>query len=53
MQGGDPVATAARPVFRLLGHEDRLRVQHPDCEHDFPRVMREAAYRLFGKVLGG
>jgi hypothetical protein len=49
----DRIAAAARPVFKLLGHEDRLRVEHPDCEHDFTPEMREAAYRLFDKVLGG
>ena len=49
----DRIAAAARPVFKLLGHEDRLKVEHPDCEHDFPPQMREAAYQLFDKVLGG
>jgi hypothetical protein len=49
----DRIAAAARPVFKLLGHEDRLMVEHPDCEHDFPPDMREAAYLLFDKVLGG
>jgi murein DD-endopeptidase MepM/ murein hydrolase activator NlpD len=46
----DRIAAAARPVFRLLGHEDRLKVEHPGCEHDFPPEMREAAYKLFDKV---
>lgn len=49
----DRIAAAARPVFKLLGHEDRLQVEHPDCAHDFPPEMREAAYRLFDKVLRG
>lgn len=49
----DRIVAAARPVFRLLGHADRLHVEHPDCEHDFPPEMRAAAYRLFDKVLGG
>jgi dienelactone hydrolase len=49
----DRIAAAARPVFKLLGHEDRLQVEHPDCAHDFPPEMREAAYQLFDKVLGG
>ena len=35
------------------GHEDRLRVEHPDCGHDFPPEMREAAYKLFDAVLAG
>lgn len=47
----DRVAAAARPVFRLYGHPDRLRVEHPDCDHDFPPDMREAAYKLFDSVL--
>jgi dienelactone hydrolase len=49
----DRIAAAARPVFKLLGHEDCLRVEHPDCGHDFPPEMREAAYVLFDKALGG
>src|SRR5262249_878985 len=32
----DRIVAAARPVFALYGHADRLRVVHPDCEHDFP-----------------
>lgn len=43
----DRIAEAARPVFKLLGHPERLRVEHPDCEHDFPDAMRQAAYALF------
>lgn len=49
----DRIAAAARPVFKLFGHEARLRVEHPDCGHDFPPEMREAAYTLFDKVLAG
>jgi hypothetical protein len=49
----DRIVAAARPVFKLLGHEDRLRVEHPDCGHDFPAPMREAAYKLFDAVLAG
>jgi hypothetical protein len=46
----DWIAAAARPVFKLLGHEDRLKVEHPACGHDFPPEMREAAYQLFDAV---
>lgn len=49
----DRIAAAARPVFKLLGHPDRLRVEHPDGGHDFPPEMREAAYKLFDSVLAG
>src|SRR4029077_19933906 len=49
----DRIAAAARPVCKLFGREDHLKVEHPDCGHDFPPEMREAAYELFDKVLGG
>jgi dienelactone hydrolase len=49
----DRIAAAARPVFKLYGHEERLHVEHPDCAHDFPQEMREIAYKLFDSVLGG
>jgi hypothetical protein len=47
----DRIAAAARPVFALYGHPERLRVVHPDCEHDFPKEMRDSAYALFDSVL--
>jgi len=49
----DRIAAAAQPVFKLYGHEDRLRVEHPECEHDFPPEMRELGYKLFDAVLAG
>lgn len=48
----DRVAAAARQVYQLYGHPGWLRVEHPDCEHDFPAEMREEAYRLFDEVIG-
>ena len=47
----DRIALAARPVFKLHGHGSRLRVEHPDCGHDFPPAMREAAYKLIDTAL--
>ncbi len=47
----DRIVAAARPVFELYGEPARLRVEHPDCGHDFPEEMRETAYRLFDDVL--
>jgi dienelactone hydrolase len=49
----DRIVAAARPVFKLYGQEQHLQVEHPDCGHDFPPEMREAAYRLFDTVLAG
>ncbi len=47
----DKIAAAARPIFALESHGERLRVLHPDCEHDFPDEMRKTAYELFEEVL--
>jgi hypothetical protein len=47
----DVAAAAALPVYALHGVADRLRVEHPDCGHLFPREMRERAYRLFDETL--
>jgi dienelactone hydrolase len=47
----DRIAAAARDVFHLYGLPDRLRVEHPDCDHDFPVEMRQASYNLFQEVL--
>lgn len=47
----DRIAAAASEVYKLYGHPERLRVEHPDCEHDFPPEMREAAYKWFDKAL--
>lgn len=49
----DRIAAAARPIFKLHGVEARLRVEHPDCEHDFPPEMRDAAYQLIETVTKG
>jgi hypothetical protein len=31
---------------------DRLVVEHPDCEHDFPLDVRQRAYRFLDRELG-
>lgn len=47
----DRIADAARPVYRLHGAADRLRVEHPDCGHDFPEEWRRAAYDALDAAL--
>jgi hypothetical protein len=47
----DRIVDTARQVYTLYGLPDRLRVEHPDCNHDFPREMREMAYESFDSVL--
>ena len=43
----DAVTEAASRVYDLYGAPEQLRVEHPDCAHDFPDEMRELAYQLF------
>ena len=47
----DRVVKAASQVYRLYGVPKNLRVEHPDCEHDFPDDMREIAYQMFDRYL--
>lgn len=47
----DRIAAAARPIYKLYDHPTRLRIEHPDCDHDFPPGMRQTAYELFDAVL--
>ena len=48
----DRLAKAASDVYKLFGHPERLRVEHPDCQHDFPQDMRQAAYDFLENVCG-
>jgi hypothetical protein len=50
-QSVDACAAAARPVYALLGGDGHLIIRHPDCGHDFPPEMREAAYQVIDSVL--
>ena len=43
-QSVDNILKAASSVYRLYGVPQNLLVEHPDCEHDFPPEVREAAY---------
>jgi dienelactone hydrolase len=47
------VIKAARPIYKLLGHTDRLQVVYPDASHDFPDAERELAYEFLDDQLGG
>jgi dienelactone hydrolase len=51
-QSVDVIVQAAKRVYALFGAEALLRVEHPDCDHDFPIAVREQAYELFEKQLG-
>ncbi len=43
----DEIVRAATPVFQLYRAPKNLRIEHPDCAHDFPGAVREKAYRIF------
>lgn len=47
----DRIAAAAGQIYKLHGAAGNVRVEHPDCPHDFPDEMREIAYRLFEDFL--
>ena len=47
----DRVLAAVRPVYQLHGVADRIAVEHPDCEHDFPVEMRQKAYAWLERFL--
>ena len=50
-QSVDNVVAAASQVYRLHGVPQNLRVEHPDCDHDFPQSARDLAYKLFDEHL--
>jgi hypothetical protein len=50
-QSVDEIVRAAKPVYNLYGASQKLRVEHPDCSHDFPPEMRELAYRCLDETL--
>ena len=47
----DAVAASARDVFALYGAAENLRIEHPDCGHQFPKALREKAYELLDREL--
>jgi hypothetical protein len=47
----DAVASSARRIFALYDASQSLRVEHPDCGHEFPKAVREAAYEVLDREL--
>ena len=47
----DICATAATPVYKLLGGQGNLTIKHPDCDHNFPDEIRDEAYTVIDSVL--
>ncbi len=42
---------AARPIYNLLGHPERLHVTYPNAAHDFPGAERARAYGFLEEAL--
>ena len=42
----DEIVRAATPIYQLYHVPQNLRIEHPDCAHDFPGAVREKAYRI-------
>lgn len=47
----DEIVKAAAPVFDLYGARQNLRIEHPDCAHDFPEAVRQQAYAFLVAAL--
>lgn len=47
----DRIGKAAQAVYQLYGAAERLRVEHPDSDHDFPDPVRWAAYEWMERQL--
>jgi dienelactone hydrolase len=50
-QSVDRVLLAARPIYGLYGKNRNLRVEHPDCAHDFPEPIQREAYKFLDQHL--
>ena len=51
VSGVKDTIAAARPIFKLLGAEENLAANYPDCAHDFPEDVRKVAYEFLDKHL--
>jgi hypothetical protein len=47
----DGVVKAAEPIYSLYRAPRTLRVEHPDCGHEFPPELRDRAYRFLDEAL--
>jgi hypothetical protein len=50
-QSVDRVMAAAAQVYQLYGKPQNLHLEHPDCPHNFPDEMRQAAYQWLDATL--
>ncbi|MFN0020314.1 MAG: alpha/beta hydrolase family protein [Pirellulaceae bacterium] len=51
VSGVKDTIASAKPVFKLLGAEENIAANYPDCAHDFPEDVRKVAYDFLDKHL--
>jgi dienelactone hydrolase len=51
IDGVHDVLNAATPIYKLLGHAERLQAVHPDSPHDFPDAERKQSYEFLDQTL--
>ena len=51
VEGVKDCITAATPVFKLLGAEEKLKANYPDADHNFPDDVRKVAYEFLDRWL--
>lgn len=51
VSGVKDTIASAKPIFKLLGAEENLAANYPDCAHDFPEDVRKVAYDFLDKHL--
>ena len=44
VSGAKDCMAAVAPVYKLFGAEEKLTAHYPDCRHDFPEDVLQAAY---------
>ncbi len=52
VEGVRKAEVQVRKVYELLGAAEALKIEYPDCGHDFPPKLRQAAYEQIDRVLG-
>jgi predicted dienelactone hydrolase len=51
ISGVHDVLNAVKPIYKLLGHPERLEEVHPDCAHDFRDTERKQSYEFLDRQL--
>ncbi|MEC9081412.1 MAG: alpha/beta fold hydrolase [Verrucomicrobiota bacterium] len=52
VHGVNKAIPKAHEIYRLLSQANALQLRTPDCEHDFPPLIRQESYRFIEQTLG-